>query len=90
MPAAKPYKKPDLMDKVGKEGKLTLEECKCCLNGNLCLFCGTFSHKVNECRKRLTPPTTTSPRLARPTLLLHNPPIRVQKNSEQSSVLHTG
>jgi hypothetical protein len=40
------------MDKVGKDGKLTLEECKCCLDGNLCLFCDTFGHKVNECRKR--------------------------------------
>jgi hypothetical protein len=40
------------MDKVGKDGKLTPEEHKHCLDGNLCLFCGTFGHKVNECRKR--------------------------------------
>jgi hypothetical protein len=52
VPAAKPYKKPDLMDKVGKDSKLTPEERKRHLDGNLCLFCGTFGHKVNECRKR--------------------------------------
>jgi hypothetical protein len=40
------------MDKVSKDGKLTPEEHKCHLNSNLCLFCGTFSHKVNGCRKR--------------------------------------
>jgi hypothetical protein len=51
-PAAKPYKKPNLTDKVGKDGKLTPEEHKHCLDSNLCLFCSTFGHKVNECRKR--------------------------------------
>jgi hypothetical protein len=51
-PTAKQYKKPNLMDKVGKDGKLTPEECKHHLNSNLCLFCRTFGHKVTECRKR--------------------------------------
>jgi hypothetical protein len=60
MPTAKPYKKPDLMDKVGKDGKLTPEECKHHLDGNLCLFCGTFGHKVNKCRKREAPNTANN------------------------------
>jgi len=44
--------KPDLTDKLGKDGKLTAEERKRRVDGNLCLFCGYAGHKVNECRKR--------------------------------------
>jgi hypothetical protein len=89
MPTAKPYKKPNLTDKVGKDGKLTPEEHKCHLDGNLCLFCGTRSMSAGRERPPMLP-ITTSPRLERLMPLFHNPPIRVQKNSKQSSVLCMG
>jgi hypothetical protein len=44
--------KPDLTDKLGKDGKLTPEERKRRLDGNLCLFCGNAGHSVSDCRKK--------------------------------------
>jgi hypothetical protein len=47
-----PAPKPDLSDKLGKDGKLTTDERQRRMDGNLCLFCGNAGHKVNECRKK--------------------------------------
>jgi hypothetical protein len=38
-----------LANKLGKNGKLTLEECQWHLNNNLCLFCGKSGHIAKEC-----------------------------------------
>jgi hypothetical protein len=51
--SGKPYKKPDIKDKLGKDGKLTLEEHKCRLDLNLCLFCGGIGHLAKNCLKSL-------------------------------------
>jgi hypothetical protein len=36
---------------LGKDGKLTQEECKQCKTNNLCLFCGQSGHSVTSCPK---------------------------------------
>ena len=44
-------KKPDLMDKLGKDGKLTAQECQQHLDNELCLLCGKSGHMVCDCLK---------------------------------------
>jgi len=41
----------ELSDKLGKDGKLTSEECKRRFNMNLCMFCGATGHKAKDCPK---------------------------------------
>jgi len=52
--SAKPSTAPrvDLSDKLGKNGKLTPQECKRHEDNNLCLFCGHAGHMAAECRKK--------------------------------------
>ena len=42
---------PDLSSKLGKDGKLTPQERQCCLDKNLCLFCGVSGHMAKDCPK---------------------------------------
>jgi hypothetical protein len=42
-------KNPDLMEKLGKDGKLTQQEHQRRQDNNLCLFCGQAGHRVHEC-----------------------------------------
>jgi hypothetical protein len=42
-------KKPDLTEKLGKDGKLTQQEHQHHQDNNLCLFCGQAGHRVHEC-----------------------------------------
>src|SRR3979490_2343136 len=44
-------KTPDLLSKLGKDGKLLPEECQRCINQGLCLLCGSKGHMVKECPK---------------------------------------
>jgi len=44
--------RPDLTNKLGKDGKLTTDECKRCLDNNLCMFCGGTSHFADNCPKK--------------------------------------
>jgi len=44
--------KPDLTNKLGKDGKLTADECKWRLENNLCMFCGGTGHFVDNCPKK--------------------------------------
>ena len=39
---------PDLSLKLRKYGKLTLQECQCCLDNDLCLFCDTAGHIAKD------------------------------------------
>ncbi|KAG6326617.1 hypothetical protein ID866_12472 [Astraeus odoratus] len=43
---------PDLTGKLGKDGKLTLEEKKRCLDNKLCMFCREDGHFSNNCPKK--------------------------------------
>ena len=44
----------DLSDKLGRDGKLNGNEHKRHIDNNLCLYCGSKDHKVDECpRKQL-------------------------------------
>jgi len=49
--ANKSGKTAELLDKLGKDGKLTSEECKRRFNMNLCMFCGATGHKAKDCLK---------------------------------------
>ena len=44
-------KKPNLSSKLGKDSKLTSEECAHQFANNLCMFCGGTGHKASECPK---------------------------------------
>ena len=43
-----PKPSPDLTGKLGKDGKLTLQECQCHMDNSLCLFCGKTGHIAKE------------------------------------------
>jgi len=42
----------DLTNKLGKDGKLTADERKRCLDNNLCMFCGGPGHFADNCPKK--------------------------------------
>ena len=45
-----PHNKPNLITNLlGPNGKLTPEECKCCLDNKLCLHCRKIGHMVSDC-----------------------------------------
>ncbi|KAF9221430.1 hypothetical protein BS17DRAFT_819667 [Gyrodon lividus] len=41
----------DLLQKLGKGGKLTSKERKCCFDLKLCMFCGASGHMAKDCHK---------------------------------------
>src|SRR5882724_10721246 len=41
----------DLLTKLGKDGKLTPQECQHQLDNNLCLFGGNYGHVAKVCSK---------------------------------------
>ena len=43
----------DLTGKLGKDRKLTPQECQHCMDNSLCLFCRKTGHIANECLKSL-------------------------------------
>ena len=44
--------KPDLTNKLGKNGKLTADEYKRRLDNNLCMFCESTGHFADNCPKK--------------------------------------
>ena len=46
-----PKPNPDLTGKLGKDGKLTPQECQRCMDNSLCLFCRKTGHIAKECPK---------------------------------------
>jgi len=44
--------RPDLTNKLGKDGKLTADERKRRLDNNLCMFCGGTGHFTDNCPKK--------------------------------------
>ena len=44
--------RPDLTNKLGKDGKLTADERKRCLDNNLCMFCGGTGDFADNCSKK--------------------------------------
>ena len=48
-----PKPSPDLTGKLGKDGKLTPQECQHRMDNSLCLFCGKTGHIAKECPKSL-------------------------------------
>jgi hypothetical protein len=42
---------PDLSSKLGKDGKLTPEECQQRFDQGLCMLCGTKGHIIKDCPK---------------------------------------
>jgi len=45
--------RPDLTNKLGKDGKLTADEQKWRLDNNLCMFCGGPGHFADNCPKKI-------------------------------------
>ena len=45
---------PDLVGKLGKDRKLTPQECQHRMDNSLCLFCGKTGHIAKECPKSTT------------------------------------
>ena len=43
--------RPDLSDKLDKDGKLTQAEQECQMQENLCIFCGKSGHHAKDCQK---------------------------------------
>ena len=50
-PSSGSTRKPDLSEKLGKDGKLRSDERKRRMEKNLCLYCGAGSHSAKDCRK---------------------------------------
>ena len=75
-------KKPDLTDKLGKDSKLTAQECQQRLDNELCLLCGKSGHMVHDCPslQRLGQLRFPNPRPPRQKSNLQLKPPR-QKNS---------
>jgi hypothetical protein len=48
-PPTTPKSRPDLSDKIGKDGKLTASERKRRFDNKLCMFCGSSGHVVKDC-----------------------------------------
>ena len=46
-------KTPDLSMKLGKDGKLTQQECQHRFEQNLCMFCGKGGHVAKDCHKAI-------------------------------------
>ncbi|KAF8628807.1 hypothetical protein AX17_005914 [Amanita inopinata Kibby_2008] len=49
-----PKPKPDLSNKLGKDGKLNSDEHKRWMDNNLCLYCGAGGHTAKDCHKAST------------------------------------
>jgi Zinc knuckle len=58
-------KKPDLSDKLGKDGKLTPEERQRRFDNNLCMFCGRSGHVAKDCPKSSSSSAKTKARSAK-------------------------
>ena len=43
-----------ISDKLGKDGKLSAEECQRRFNNILCLYCSGTGHKTADCKKAAT------------------------------------
>jgi ribosomal protein L40E len=50
-PSSGSTRKPDLSEKLGKDGKLRSDERKRRMEKNLCLYCGAGGHSAKDCRK---------------------------------------
>ena len=50
-PKEQAQKRPDLMDKLGKDGKITPQERQQHMDGGLCLLCASSSHMIKDCLK---------------------------------------
>ena len=46
-----PQTTPEITSKLGKDGKLTPQECQHCLDNSLCLFCAKLGHIAKDCSK---------------------------------------
>jgi len=51
-PSSSGSNRPDLTNKLGKDGKLTADERKRHLDNNLCMFCGGPRHFADNCPKK--------------------------------------
>ena len=58
---------PDLLSKLRKDSKLTPQERQCCLNKNLCLFCGVSGHMAKDCPKSTSAVAKSCTALTTPT-----------------------
>ena len=50
-PKEQAQKRPDITDKLGKDGKPTPQERQQCMDGGLCLLCASSGHMIKDCLK---------------------------------------
>ena len=70
----------DLSSKPASNGKLTSNECKKCLENNLCLYCGAGDYKLDSCPKKQT---TVSPKGRSASTTADTPVAASKKPSEK-------
>ena len=70
-----------ISDKLGKNGKLTGEECKHCMKEGLCLYCSEKGHVAHGCPRSAAAKAHAAKALA----LSLRPTLQTQKNSLQPS-----
>ena len=70
----------DLSSKLASNGKLTSDECKKCLENNLCLYCGAGDHKLDSYPKKQT---TVSPKGRGASATADTPAAASEKPSEK-------
>ena len=56
---------PDAPAHLGKDGKLTEEECQQCIKEKLCMVCGQLGHMAKDCPKSTSKSTKTKARAAK-------------------------
>ena len=71
--------KKGLTDKLSKDGRLCMDERKCCMEKNLCLYCGAGGHSAKDCCKASSTKGCTSQPVASSSTQPASDPLDLKK-----------